>query len=420
MDENERDEVWETFAMLALLGPATFLERLVPPDVAKREYLAFDEKNSRNFLLLQLLTETQKAGFAMSRWRKFASDERLGQARESYDNNLRLTLESIADEQSVWQRKLTEGLVLLINFSSTNSLPNYYHFLLLHELKRQSRRNYEQQRYFGKDSRVSERTRNRILAEIEKVELSLGDTGKCWYRKPKKRDTTSFQQQLQHALPSALLHEKRALLYTYGKGYGEASESIHLSAVRSEYMKPEVPFFTRFAACGLLAEAILGRAHSLTGVNPEGINWHFAQGRNRARLSDPTKGVARVGDFVLVDGPSLGVVEEVATGECGYESYRVRYLEDPPDDEVESDWYAAFDVCVFADRHGLRETLDHNLASLHADGLPAIDPPPSEDLVDEGFRKSMAEIWRRGIGEYMKRNAVQVCQEPGHRPAEGP
>ncbi len=403
---------------MPLLVPATFLKRLVPPEQADTEYLRFNENNSRNFLLLHLLIEVQKTGFALERWRKLAADEGLGQPRDTYDNNLRLTLESIADEQSLWQRKLTEGLVLLINFSLTNSAPHYYHFLLLLELKRQNRRINDQQRFFGTKNETAERTRNRIVTEIEKLERSIGDISTLWYRKPNKREVTSVETQLHHALTIAMPFEKRALGYTYGKGYGETSSSIHLSAVETDCLKPEMPFFAGFSICGLLAEAILSRAHALTGTQPEGINWHFDRTRHSVQETDPTRGTAQVGDFVLVDELLLGIVEEVATGQHGYESYRVKYIIDRPAEGIDSDWYSPFDITMFMDRKSLREGLNTWLGDVRKEGIPPLDLPPSEDEIDQALLHSAEEMWRRGIGEYVKRNVIQIWQDRGLQPLE--
>ena len=226
----------KVFRQIALLGTATFLERIVPKDKLESEYTRFNKTNARNFLLLKLLTEVQKAGFVFSRWIKFLETNASSKPNNVNDQ----IMETFIDEQSLWQRKLTEGLVFLINFSSTNELPFYYHFLLIQELDRHHNILLEQKDFFSHGSELTQKNITQFTKQIQSVEDEIGDLSKCWYlseAKPlsKRRHwpvTSSLRHQMKRALSIAAPREKTALAYTYGQSYAETSGNIHFNVTK--------------------------------------------------------------------------------------------------------------------------------------------------------------------------------------------
>jgi hypothetical protein len=405
MATEQRANHQKFFEALALAGPAVFLERLIPPDVVATQYSRFSETNSQNFLLLRILIEVQKAGMAMARCRQAATEAELHKPRDRNDNVDRLCLDSMIDEISLWQRKLSEALVLLINFASTNDHPYYFHFLLIHERQRQDSQLKEQQEFFSFSNEVTKRQLARIEHQLEVVENAHPILKSCWYVRynKSKPELTSFNRQLKAALLNAEPMEKKALAYTYAKGFGESSGNIHFSPVRPDHPKPSDRLGAGLAFCGYLTAAILRRAHALTGLVPEKINAPLLSPWQEPRGITLTCQRAKIGDFVLVDGPTIGVVEEIAVGPFDYEQYRVRYVIDRPDQDITSDWFTAFDVFLFSSKSELLETLRNMLSQLHADGSPPLDPQPSDGEIDEALSEAMAEMWRRGLGEYVKK-----------------
>ena len=411
MTETEAD-AWEFFEILAMLGPATFLEPLIPPNEAAKQFLRYSETDSRNFLLLRILIEVQKCGTAMGRWRKYAAGADLDRSREELGTYDRQTLEAYVDEQSLWQRKLSEGLVLLINFTATNDLPYYYHFLLVQELEQLRRRVHELSDFFDITSTAAERKRAEIESKLEATEHVIGNLSTCWYldqRKLRRRRQASFSRQLEFALRRAGAAERRAFGYTYAKGFGEASGNIHFNSLKPEQTRPYRQFSVGFAFCGLLTVGILDRAHQVAGALPEGINRRVATVMAQKTERDPTTNVARVGDFVLVEGPRLGVVEESVSGQHGYEAYRVRDVEKTGED---GDWFPAFDVMRFVGKQELADGLETTLADFCAQGLPPLEPPPTDDEIDQAIGHAMLEIWQKGVGEYVRRAAQPRVMEP--------
>jgi hypothetical protein len=401
----ERPDHQKVFEALALAGPAVFLERLIPPDVVDTQYSRFSETNSRNFLLLRILIEVQKAGMAMGRVRQAATEAERQKPSDRNDNVDRLCIESMIDEISLWQRKLSESLVLLINFASTNDHASYYHFLLIHERQRQFSQRKEQQEFFSFPNEVTNRQLARVEQQIEAVENANPVLKSAWYVRHNKGkpELTSFNHQLKAALLNAEPMEKKALGYTYAKGFGESSGNIHFSPVRPDHPKPSQRFGAGLAFCGFLTASILRRAHALTGLAPEKINARCLSSWQEQRGTPLTCERAKIGDFVFVDGPTIGVVEEIEVGPFDYERYRVKYVIDPPDPDIDSEWFTAFDVFLFSSKSDLVATLRNMLSRHQADGSLSLDLQLSDAEIDEALSQAMAEMWRRGLRGYVKK-----------------
>lgn len=416
---------FKVFRQIALLGTATFLERIVPKEKLESEYIRFNKTNARNFLLLKLLTEVQKAGFVFSRWIK-SLETNVSSKPKSVNDQI---METFIDEQSLWQRKLMEGLMVLINFSSTNELPFYYHFLLLQELDRYRNMLSEQKDFFSRGSALTQKNIMQLTKRIQSVENEIGDLSKCWYlseAKPlsKRRDrpvTSSLRQQMKRALSIATPKEKTALAYTYGQSYTETSGNIHFNVTRLDLTNLHSRFSFGFAQCGQLALRIIQRAHDLTELEPEGINKVLMrQDRNRLSNMAPTLKKFEKGDFVLANGPYLGEVIDITTSDFGYESDLVKYLDETPLEGIDEDWLPSLEVQLFMKR---AEMLQDVRDVLKKDARESGGPSPefSEKEIFESTRDAVAEMWRVGIRKYVERTMIpkyKVDFGMGHDPLQ--
>ena len=184
-------------------------------------------------------TIVQKAGFVFSRWNDFLESNALS-GTESVNDQI---METFIDEQSLWQRKLMEGLLLLINFSSTNESSFYYHLLLLQDLDRYRNMLLEQKDFFVRSSALTEKTVALLTERIQTVEDEIGDLSVCWYlpeakpiRQRKQRPVvSSLRQQFKRALDLVTRSEKTAICYTYGQSYRETSGNIHFNPIKFDY-----------------------------------------------------------------------------------------------------------------------------------------------------------------------------------------
>lgn len=402
--ETVSEDSIHALAEIAMLGPAIFLGSLVPVEKIQ-EYIHFNKLNARTFLLLRLLTEVQKAGFALHRWNEFLSGRRES-PKSSVDSQI---LDSLVDEQSSWQRKLIEGLVLLINFSETNKTQIYYHFLLCQEVRHYRAMLSEQKLFFSHGCELTEKTIALLVDKMEAVENEIGDLSECWYLsnlKPIKKKNrslnifNSLRHQLRFALRLATSGEKTALGYTYDFSYGETSGNIHFNPIRLEYKDLDSRFLLGISQCGLLAVAILQRAHSLAGIRPEGINAALNKASMSQAHSNSLNKKLVKGDYVISNGPYLGEVIDVANNIFDYKSYRVRYLDDTPLEGIDEAWFPAPEVHLFIKGSEIR---DRAKETLQGKGL---SKDTESRLLREAARRSVLEVWKGGISEYYKTETI--------------
>lgn len=398
------------FEYLCLVGPAIFLGRLVPKDKIQ-DYVHFTPSNARDFLILKLLTEVQKVGFAMQRWNTFLNGRSKELSSSDVDEQM---LDSLLDEQSLWQRKLLEGLVLLINFSTTNEPKYYYHFFLSQEHERYWFMLREQEDFFNNGSAVTQKTLDSLAQQLSRIEEKIGDLSLCWYlsgskktnKTRKKPALISFRQQLKSALKNTTRRERTALGYTYDLSYSETSGNIHFDACRLDYVNLYERFSFGMAQCGALALAILQRSHDLTNMKPEGINVFIMKyDRNSPSTNSPVIKSCEIGDFVFAGGPFLGKVIDIAESVFGYQSYLVKYIEGSPVEGVIEAWLPSVEVHLFMQRKEMMEGLLVRLKEVAEEsGTPMLTV--SEEELQIAFEEAATEMWKAGIGDYVKRNTV--------------
>jgi len=306
-------------------------------------------------------------------------------------------------------------VVLLINFSSTNELPFYYHFLLLQELDRYRNMLLDQKDFFSRGGALTQKNLMLLTKRIQSVENEIGDLSKCWYlsetkplSKRKERPTTSsLRQQMKGALSIAAPREKTALAYTYGQSYGETSGNIHFNVTRLDLTDLRSRFSYGFAQCGQLALRIIQRAHDLTRLKPEGINkLLMRQDRNRPPNKAPTLKKFEKGDFVLANGPYLGEVIDITTSAFGYENYLVKYLEQTSLEGIDEDWLPSFEVQLFMKRAEMVRNVRNNTLQMEQDESGTPSPEFSEQEIYESTRDAVMEMWRRGLRKYFERTMI--------------
>jgi hypothetical protein len=401
------------FGRVCLAGPAAFLTPIVQSYSNPSELQKFSEANCRDFVLLNVLVEVQRAGMALIRHAKSSTYERVI-ANEDKPDVVTNEVESLTDELSLWQRKLSEGLVLLVNFCSTNDLLHYYYFLLISAREEFKRKLHDQRNYFDKVNSGDSQSLISIESKIATIRGKINNPSiECWYLdEPTKTLSrpSSFSKQLQIALPQCTAEERRALAFTYAKGFGDASGCIHFSNLRPLDEKPQQKLSAVIGFIGLLACDILRRAHSITGTSPTGINRAVVKAGGKTGAIDPVSQRGAIGDFVITDGPQVGVIEEIHTSVFGYESYRVKFLQlrNTVRSQAAEDWFTAFDILPFLSHQDLKMGMD-DLLRQH--GMQALDPPPSEEELKEVTQLAVSEMLAHGLDDYLRRTLKPLVQE---------
>lgn len=276
----------------------------------------------------------------------------------------------LLDEENFRARKLTEVLVDLICFSSTNEPEYYRDYFRLRELDATVRSLIDQDEFFGFRRRNSEHSVDWLVKDIVAGETKL-DVSKRWYLKhpgpfQKKWKTrgvefSSFRQRYIRSLELALPNELGALGKTYVHAYGSMSSDVHFTPQETSWDFDPDAVYLGFNRVGLLCFAILIRCQHLLGVVPDGSNAQLRkihdENRGPAEIVGQLKQEkAAVGDFVWAHGDICEVIE-IRRSELGYVRYLLRYIERPPIPEIMEDWFAGFEILLVAKRSAAEKTL---------------------------------------------------------------
>jgi len=337
-------------------------------EVAFRRMAPSAWHDPRPAFIYRVLDEVQKAGICIHDWFETLKDN--DPAANPGDHMTRLTHQWLLDEQNFRARKLTEVLVDLICFSSTNEPEYYRDYLCLRELDATVRSLIDQDKFFGFRRRNSEYSVDWAVKDIIAGEAKL-DVSKRWYLKHpgpfqerwKTRgvEFSSFRQRYIRGLELALPNELGALGKTYVHAYGSMSSDVHFTPQETSWNFDPDAVYLGFNRVGLLCFAILIRCQYLSDLVPDGSN---AQLR---RIHDENTGPAEiigqlkqekaaVGDFVWANGDICEVIE-IRRSELGYVRYLLRYIERPPIPEITEDWFAGFEIHLVAKRSAAEKTL---------------------------------------------------------------
>ncbi|MCK4827356.1 hypothetical protein KA005_67115 [bacterium] len=410
---NEYYETLDKLSGIQLLGPATLLEKFVSPDEIQDKYRRYNGINAKRYFLVQLLCEVQKSGFAMRRWLEFCRDELMHKTVDEMSQSTKVDFDSIIDEQSIWRRKLSEGLVTLILFSKTNLVKYFHHYLQVSDCEHYRYILKEQRDFFSTESKSTKQIISKLQTIANKTASKL-DLQKCWYLRKRKllhgssatAIQSSFNFRLKIALEIALDSEKVALAYTYSIGFGESSQNIHFTPNIDDERDRISRYKFSLAQITLLGTTILSRAHSLLGMKPEGVNKvQCFYALNHLQEISVITNKAEVGDFVLAGGIYLGEVLDIEMSSFGYESYLIKYLDERPMRCISEDWFTAFEIQIYLKRDDI---INGSLNLISSHGLTI---ELSESEIGDTVRKSIVSLWKYGIREFLKKNAVRIYKK---------
>lgn len=347
-------------------------------------------ETARDFFILRTLAEVQKYGAAARRWE---SEEKHQSPSDRFDA---LVKESRIVERVAWERRLLEALVTLINFSTTNQTEYYAHFLAVRDLDRERYRSADELVFFGTESELTKKKFTVKQRLVDDARARLPMLANCWYLKPNDSyKITTFRAQYINAIKFARSAEKVALGYTYQMSFGDTSEQLHFGVLECP-TETESGVRSTYALCGLLAIALICRAHDLCGVEPRGINKSLMQSANRDRpISELFTARADVGDFVLTNGPHLAEVREIRKAQSNYESYRVEFLDLENGPGLNEDWLSAPAIMLFMKRKDIIQDVRDRLTNQTENGINF-----GEMEIRECTKEAVLEMWKRGVREY--------------------
>jgi hypothetical protein len=400
---------WDFLIKAAIRGANDLRNSLHISELGFRKVVGYSHADARGYYLYAILDEVQKAGIAMIRWKDFLTYE-----DEDYNSDedqlSRIILESIIEEQSLWQRKLSEVLISLVCFETTNENDYYRHFLLLSALDDHLSVVTDLKDFYNCPNKNIEHGITMLKDRIAKIEDKI-DLSRCWYLRKKKklrdRNTlnpgqilNSMRSRMKFALPLCTSAEKLALGLSYGYTYSKPSKDIHFSPSSFKLDINEATAEVNFSRTGLLVLHILLRCQGLLKIIPKGINEQisrvFKENKTpKSLLKWLTDTKIEVGDFVLAYG-DLAEILEVKVSPFGYRCYKVRYLSERPIPKIEEDYFPAQYVRLLFRIQDLKNRFQKEMGD-YAKSIP-------EDKIQEFIRKSAIELWEKwGLREHLKK-----------------
>ncbi len=310
--------------------------------------------NPRNFFLYAVSDEIQKAAISAFKWSELLSTEPLDTKKIETDAVTRNICEHLLEEQNSRIRRLSELLVDLICFSTTNKQEYFRYYLLLYELDHHVSIASDLREYWAANCYNFHHSIQLFHDEIRNVEKDI-NLKEVWFLRSARaipdvhelRPGTIFasaSKRIKLALLNASKGERIILGLSYSLGYGRESRDIHFTPIPTNWWRVEWSALERNVDRSiLLGMNIIKRAWSLMEIAPEGEIERLLNNLEQAteweteyhRITNPE---FQAGDLVLVDGYPAEVIA-VEKSRYGYQSFKVKYLAKSHIPGIESDTF---------------------------------------------------------------------------------
>jgi hypothetical protein len=405
------------FFALAPLRAAERLRKALPVDeVGYRRVGALLHDDARAYYLYGVLDEVVKASMAGMRWLELLGEAPTGAEKEARtpkategpeaegDDHLgRPIFESVVDEQEMWGRKLTEILLDLILFSTTNEQEFYRLYLACKELDAYVGLQKDFDEFFGCRSANANRTIDRLLGEIGRIKARL-DFARAWFvakgvdfqRPPAPgRGLQGARQRFILAQAVASTDLRLVIGGSYEVGYSTPSRSVHPNIGGPTRESTEAEVAGNVDKVGLLALNVIALAHDLTGIKPEGESAQVVEALRRSEGPDRFRRTFQreldVGDIVFAYGDLCQIVE-AAKSKHGNTSLKVRYLIRPAVPGVDEDWFPSRYVQLLYRRRDIKPAM---VGVLRRTGATEAQVAEFERLGDEQVAEILAKTFTR-------------------------
>lgn len=377
-------------AEIIVHGSATLLEQLHVEKVDRRHFeLPYDLASAKRYFLSHCLREVQMTAGSYMRLADHLQSK-LGRDKDERAGAREVALASLLVEQNLWRRRLAETLAQLIMFSTTNTDPHYFHYLLLVEAIESAREAANYHKDFGAHSATLERRAADLRAQL----TSLPVTTPLWYTasaKQLRKADEIVREALSHAVP----RERGALAHSYLHGFSEPSGVIHFSTASPRAQPSSNQLVVNLFALVLLSTAITTRVGALAGLSTlVPLNSH--------NPVSPSV-LPAVGDFVVVtldhESAFLAEVQAVDARPGIVVPIKVRFVGDAPYQDIVDDEFPSSLVQVLLPRAELEQEAR------------------TRDLVPEGAdigelcRLAAEAAWRGGIRDQYEAELARMRDE---------
>ena len=263
--------------------------------------------------------------------------------RRRYD----LWLQAWIDSINLWKRKLSEAIVHLVGFQTSDSEEYYKHYLGLDALRDKNAFRDDMQVYYGISSKILDEGVGFIRNELNAL-LSNIDPAKCWYaQKSNLRKMAPFKEKFTFALSKMNPGTKMAMA-VYTVSFANPSKSLHLETrLSSTPLNLQIAdlhdnlcrsWFLIFAALDnmqyFLKIPIKNEAlQQFTNV--------ITQNPNMKKLwKQSQRDEIQKGDFVALDD-CVGRVVGIKISNLGFKSFKVQFLFPNLHPKIKDDYFAA-------------------------------------------------------------------------------
>jgi hypothetical protein len=359
----------------------------------------------KGYYLFGVLSEIEKTAMSMMQMAEFVVESRAKDVPKGLDDEGQRIADNVLqaqiDELTLWQRKMTEIIVDLIGFRTTNSKGYYQHYLVLNELASLRRTQADIKEYYGAVSANYAEQEKNLIQQADMLAARL-DPKKCWYAIVNKKGQITyrlktFEDKFKTVFPSMKASQK-ALLRTQHVSFGSQSKALHPGTSSGNRNLKLDNVGAHIGRVGLLAIHVVAAAKDLMRIhNTKGILKMCADvvKKNDYPLklhAKQTRPDIDMGDFVIVGG-HLAQVVKVIRSKYGYKSFRVKYLDTPPLPTTPEDEF----IGELVHLHYKNKTAVQQVKELIMKATP--DAKPSTREINSYMRDGVIELWSNGMKE---------------------
>jgi hypothetical protein len=358
-----------------------------------------DEKDAKKIVLYGFTREVLKCcSSILQKSDYFKSDDKNPDEPKGTSWINTLMLESFADEQHLWIRKLIEILINQINFSETDNDLIYRAYLSLENLELFLGKQYNYKTYFAIPYLNIDST---IVLFRERVEKDIKGfkNNPVWFihQSNYKRNYlpifSSTKFRFDRALKTAKSIEKMILGQTYEAFYSIASNSMHGKAgsAENEINESKIRFNTNLML--LLSYAILNRSCQLLGITNDYVyklDSSLINNTTAKLLSKNSKEIP-IGSIALAYGRLVEILDKIAS-DFGYISYKVRHLAKPLKPEIIEEYFPSQYITPLFQKADVRKYLSDLKNTEPSQQIDNFNIEDNEEELFEQIKKYFIEL----------------------------
>jgi hypothetical protein len=286
-------------------------------------------------------------------------------------------VEEAIDSQHYRCRKLTEALVELILFSTTDEELYFQDYWAIRELNDYVDGQRDRAEFYGKPNRNYNESISFFFEVICGLETRGVEPSRRWYlARPEAAQQvwrtegarlSSFRRRYKATIQVCDENELVCIGKSYIHAYG-TSRDVHFTPHDTSSSFSEEDIVRGVDRCALLTLTLLARCVKMLGLSEDSsfqsiLQLTSANDETKRLVREISEPKAEVGDYVLVYGDLARVVDRFKSAH-GFHSYEVEYLDPAPISVIKRDWFAAFEIHVLQKKKPVADLVEKELQRL--------------------------------------------------------